>query len=138
MRRVKTKEKYQELSSLVRKLRKAAHVHKHAYSFHASKAKKCNALINKFSLTTTMVGEASNYADHSCNYGRTITAAMRGFRGKKVRVTNLSNNKSVTVLINDYGPASWTGRVIDLSQASFARIAPLSQGIIPKVKLEIY
>ena len=45
-----------------------------------------------------------------------ITAAHRTLPlGSKVRVTNKRNGKSVTVTINDRGPAAWTGKVIDLS-----------------------
>lgn len=44
-----------------------------------------------------------------------------------VRVTNPVTSTSVTVRINDRGPFV-TGRCIDLSQAAFAVIAPLSAG----------
>lgn len=67
-----------------------------------------------------------------------LTAAMRAYRGHKVRVVNLSNKKSVVVRVNDHGPAGWTGRVIDLSQASFSRIASTNQGVIGKVKIYVY
>lgn len=46
------------------------------------------------------------------------TAAHKSIRfGKKVRVTNLNNKRSVLVLINDRGPFV-KGRVIDLSKAA--------------------
>lgn len=38
--------------------------------------------------------------------------------GTKVKVTNLNNNKSVFVIIEDRGPAKRTGRCIDLSYAA--------------------
>jgi rare lipoprotein A len=45
-----------------------------------------------------------------------LTAAHRSWPfGTRVRVTNLHNGRSVTVLINDRGPAVWTHRAIDLS-----------------------
>ncbi len=44
-----------------------------------------------------------------------------------VTVTNLANGKTVQVVINDRGP--FGGRIIDLSDEAFARIAPLSQGV---------
>lgn len=53
----------------------------------------------------------------------------------RVRVTNLSNGKSVIVRINNRGPYV-KGRVIDLSQAAFSAIANMSKGVT-KVKLEI-
>jgi len=44
-----------------------------------------------------------------------------------VSVTNLANGRTVTVTINDRGP--FGGRIIDLSEQAFARIAPLSAGV---------
>ncbi len=55
--------------------------------------------------------------------------------GTRVRITNLRNNRSVVVRINDRFK-SYKGRLIDLSEASFARIAPLGQGVIP-IELEV-
>jgi len=83
-----------------------------------------------------VVGKASWYGGGSRNYA--LTAAMRTFRGRMVKVINMTNKKSVVVRINDHGPARWTGRVIDLSRASFAKIASTNQGVIPKVKLYVY
>jgi hypothetical protein len=71
------------------------------------------------------VGEASWY---SFAPGDGLTAAHPWLPfGTVVRVTNLANGKSVTVVINDRGP--FGGRIIDLSDEAFARIAPLSQGV---------
>ena len=53
----------------------------------------------------------------------------------KVKVTNLSNGKSVIVRINNRGPYS-KGRVIDLSTAAFSAIENTSKGIT-KVQLQI-
>lgn len=55
--------------------------------------------------------------------------------GTKVKVTNLSNDKSVVVVINDRGPYI-KGRIIDLSKAAFRKIEDINKGIT-KVKLEI-
>jgi uncharacterized protein YabE (DUF348 family) len=50
--------------------------------------------------------------------------------GTVVRVTNLENGRTVTVTIRDRGP--WgDGRIIDLSKDAFAKLAPLSEGVIP-------
>jgi rare lipoprotein A len=46
-----------------------------------------------------------------------------------VEVTNMANGKSLQVRINDRGPYGH-GRVIDLSQAAFEKIAGLHRGII--------
>ncbi|QDO94702.1 septal ring lytic transglycosylase RlpA family protein [Formosa sediminum] len=53
----------------------------------------------------------------------------------KVRVTNLSNNKSVVVIINDRGPYS-NNRIIDLSKAAAKEIGLINDGVA-EVKLEV-
>ena len=57
-----------------------------------------------------------------------FTAAMpsRSHLGERWRVS--IGKRSVVVRVNDYGPAKWTKRGIDLSQAAFAALAPLGQG----------
>ncbi|MDD4352155.1 MAG: septal ring lytic transglycosylase RlpA family protein, partial [Candidatus Gracilibacteria bacterium] len=65
-----------------------------------------------------------------------LTAAHREVPfGTKLRVTNLANDKSVIVRVNDRGPYAH-GRVVDLSEAAFAEIGSLGSGIL-NVKLEI-
>ncbi|MFY8282267.1 septal ring lytic transglycosylase RlpA family protein [Pseudoalteromonas sp. SSMSWG5] len=84
-------------------------------------------------------GKASYYADKY--HGRTtasgevfnqqaLSAAHQtlGF-GSKVKVTNIANNKSVVVTINDRGPFI-RGRIIDLSKKAFSQIASTKQGVI--------
>ncbi|WP_372761969.1 septal ring lytic transglycosylase RlpA family protein [Pseudoalteromonas sp.] len=87
----------------------------------------------------TQVGKASFYADKY--HGRTTasgkrfsqhaaTAAHLTFAfGTKVTVTNLANNKSVVVTINDRGPYV-RGRIIDLSKGMFKKIADPKVGVI--------
>jgi hypothetical protein len=61
------------------------------------------------------------------------TAAARNYkRGEYVTVTNVANNKSVRVRINDYGPDAriHPDRMLDLSSHAFAQIADLSSGVI--------
>ncbi len=59
-----------------------------------------------------------------------ITAAHRSFpHNTLVKVTNIDNDKSVTVRINDRGPYI-DGRDMDLSVAAFTMIAPRSQGLL--------
>lgn len=63
-----------------------------------------------------------------------LTAAHKTLKlGTKVKVTNLNNNKSVIVVINDRGPYV-RGRVIDLSMAAKNH---LSMGGVAPVKLEV-
>ena len=90
-------------------------------------------------------GIASYYADKFV--GRTtangeiykhtkLTAAHKKLPfGTKVKVTNLSNNKSVVVVINDRGPFV-KGRIIDLSKSGAKKLDFVKQGIT-KVKIEI-
>ncbi|MGK2310215.1 septal ring lytic transglycosylase RlpA family protein [Cutibacterium sp. V970] len=60
-----------------------------------------------------------------------ITAAHKSLPlGTHIRVTNVRNGRSVVVRINDRGPYV-AGRCVDLSRASFARIADLGQGTTP-------
>lgn len=71
------------------------------------------------------VGEASWY---SFAPGDGLTAAHPWLPfGTVVTVTNLASDTSVRVVINDRGP--FGGRIIDLSDLAFARIAPLGAGV---------
>lgn len=65
-----------------------------------------------------------------------LTAAHRVLpMGTRVKVTNLLNNKSVLVRINDRGPAI-RGRLIDVSKAAARSIGMVGLGLAP-VRLEI-
>jgi len=55
--------------------------------------------------------------------------------GSKVIVENLSNDRSVTVRINDRGPFV-KGRIIDLTRAAFSQIANLDKGVA-KVEIKV-
>lgn len=91
------------------------------------------------------IGEASFYADEF-NGKKTssgeiynmndLTAAHPTFPFNTiVRVTNLANNKSVKVRINDRMP-DFKGRLIDLSYAAAKNIGMLNSGV-QKVKIEV-
>ncbi len=59
-----------------------------------------------------------------------FTAAHRKLPfGTKVKVTNLRNNESVIVTINDRGPFNCS-RSIDLTKAAFNSIGNVSQGVV--------
>ena len=65
-----------------------------------------------------------------------FTAAHRSLDfGTRVKVTNLNNDKSVTVVINDRGPHA-KNRVIDVSGAAARELDMLDSGTV-KVRLEI-
>ncbi|MBX3727552.1 MAG: septal ring lytic transglycosylase RlpA family protein [Candidatus Sumerlaeia bacterium] len=67
---------------------------------------------------------------------KALTAAHQTLPfGTRVRVTNLDNDKSVVVRINDRFPGT-KGRIIDLSETAFASIAPTSQGIA-RVRVQV-
>ena len=85
----------------------------------------------------TIVGQASYYSDgfngNKTASGETFnkdafTAAHREFPfGTLLRVTNLSNNRSVEVTVNDRGPFE-KGRIIDLSEAAANAIGMVQAG----------
>ncbi|HEY9845740.1 MAG TPA: septal ring lytic transglycosylase RlpA family protein, partial [Candidatus Caenarcaniphilales bacterium] len=60
-----------------------------------------------------------------------LTAAHRSLPfGTRVQVTNLHNNRSVVVRINDRGPYSH-GRVIDLSRKAAQLLGVVTSGVAP-------
>lgn len=90
-------------------------------------------------------GKASFYAD---KFEGSSTASGEKYRrnrltgahktlpfGTKVRVTNLANNQSVEVVINDRGPYV-EGRIIDVSKAAAEALGFVNQGLA-EVKLEV-
>ena len=65
-----------------------------------------------------------------------LTAAHRSLPlGSRVRVTNVENNRSVVVRINDRGPFV-RGRIIDLSRAAARELGSLGAGVFT-VRLEV-
>ena len=82
----------------------------------------------KFHGKTTASGEPFNMYD--------FTAAHKKLPfGTIVRMTNIRNNKSIIVKVNDRGPYI-KGRTFDLSKAAFDSIGDIDRGII-KVKFKI-
>jgi len=93
----------------------------------------------------TQTGKASFYAD---KFEGGPTASGEKYRhskktaahktlpfGTKVRVTNLENNKTVDVVINDRGPYV-EGRIIDLSKSAAEELDYINKGIA-EVKLDV-
>jgi rare lipoprotein A len=103
------------------------------------------SLLVTVALSQTQTGKASFYADkfdggptasgekyrHSKKTGAHKTLPF----GTKVRVTNLDNNKTVEVVINDRGPYV-DGRIIDLSKSAAEELDFINKGIAD-VKLEV-
>lgn len=100
---------------------------------------------NNEMLGYTESGIASYYADKHQNqktasgerYRHKLkTAAHKTLPfGVNVKVTNLENNKSVVVKVNDRGPFV-KGRIIDLSKSAFKVISKPNDGVA-KVKIEV-
>lgn len=51
-------------------------------------------------------------------------------RGARITVTNVATGVSTSCVVDDYGPAEWTNRIIDLDETVFAKIAPTSMGVV--------
>jgi rare lipoprotein A len=100
------------------------------------------------------LGECSYYNTASCQregtsgvwtasgerfYDNGMTCAMRSRDfGKYYKVTNVANGKSVIVKHNDYGPNKKLhkrGRIIDLSEGAFRKLANAKVGLI-QVRIE--
>lgn len=74
------------------------------------------------------VGSATHYGTNP--YGAGYCASRTAPKGTRVTVTNTATGATTSCIVNDYGPAAWTGRILDLHPANFAQIAPISQGVV--------
>ncbi|WP_447640846.1 MULTISPECIES: septal ring lytic transglycosylase RlpA family protein [Chitinophagaceae] len=104
-------------------------------------------LLTSCSHSIVQTGKASYYAGNFigkktangetfAKYKKTAASKTLPF-GTKVKVTNLSNGKSVKVRINDRGPFV-AGRDIDLSWLAAKKIGMLDQGVAPvKMKYKV-
>jgi rare lipoprotein A len=99
---------------------------------------------DKPQVLSTQTGEASWYGPEGGPLTATgerynpqgLSAAHRTLPfGSKVQVTNLRNNQSVIVRINDRGPFTG-GRIIDLSAAAAAEVG-IKQSGVGKVRIEV-
>jgi rare lipoprotein A len=93
----------------------------------------------------TQTGKASFYADkfegsptasgEKYKHSK-LTAAHKSLPfGTKVKVTNLANNESVEVVINDRGPYV-DSRIIDLSKSAAEKLGFINQGLA-EVRVEV-
>ena len=87
----------------------------------------------------TYYGYSSNGVGTSSGKKLDVYAPMAAHKtlpfGTWVRVTNLSNNKSIDVEIVDRGPYG-AGRILDLTPSAFETIGSLSSGVL-KVRMEV-
>jgi rare lipoprotein A len=91
---------------------------------------------------TTYYGSASYYSHHTRTASgerfnpRELTAAHRTLPfGTRVRVTELTTGRSVTVRINDRGPFI-AGRIVDVSKSAAEELGMVGRGIA-RVKLDV-
>jgi rare lipoprotein A len=110
---------------------KGVRKHKHKHKTVAAKPSNiglASYYADKFHGRLTANGEVFDADD--------LTAAHRSLRfGTMLQVTNLKNNKSVVVRVNDRGPHV-RGRIVDLSNAAAAEIG-LGRSGTARVKLEV-
>ncbi|MBN2341507.1 MAG: septal ring lytic transglycosylase RlpA family protein [Deltaproteobacteria bacterium] len=105
-----------------------------------------SACAGSYKAGTTLTGIAAYYADKLHGratasgelYDKTkLTAAHKTLPfGTTVKVTNVSNMKTVIVRVNDRGPFGDRKRIIDLSREAAERIDMIRQGIT-EVEVEI-
>lgn len=105
----------------------------------------CFTFLLTCSFGQIQTGKASYYADKfegqptasGEKYRHTkLTAAHKTLPfGTKVRVTNLANNTSVDVIINDRGPYV-DDRIIDLSKSAAEKLGFVTQGLA-EVRIEV-
>ncbi|HEU5147658.1 MAG TPA: septal ring lytic transglycosylase RlpA family protein [Chryseosolibacter sp.] len=89
---------------------------------------KASFYADKFEGTTTASGEKYRH--------NKFTAAHKTLPfGTRVKVTNISNNQSVEVVINDRGPYV-ENRIIDLSKAAAEKLGFINQGLTD-IRLEV-
>jgi rare lipoprotein A len=97
-------------------------------AFGQTQTGKASFYADKFEGSPTASGEKYKHAK--------LTAAHKSLPfGTKVRVTNLANNESVEVVINDRGPYV-DSRIIDLSKSAAEKLGFINQGIA-EVKIEV-
>jgi rare lipoprotein A len=105
----------------------------------------CFLIVVFCSYAQVQTGKASFYAD---KFEGTPTASGEKYRhnkltaahktlpfGTKVRLTNLANNQTAEVTINDRGPYS-EGRIVDVSKSAAEQLGFVNQGLA-EVKLEV-
>jgi len=99
-----------------------------AASFGQVQTGKASFYADKFEGTPTASGEKYRH--------NKMTAAHKSLPfGTRIRVTNLGNNETVEVVINDRGPYV-ENRIIDLSKAAAEKLGFINQGLA-EIKLEV-
>lgn len=98
------------------------------HSFAQMQTGKASFYADKFEGSSTASGEKYKHSK--------LTGAHKSLPfGTKVRITNLTNNESVEVIINDRGPYV-DDRIIDLSRSAADKLGFINQGLA-EVRLEV-
>ena len=99
-----------------------------ALAFGQVQTGKASFYADKFEGTPTASGEKYRH--------NKLTAAHKTLPfGTRVRITNLGNNQSVEVIINDRGPYV-ENRIVDLSKSAAEKLGFVNQGLA-EIKLEV-
>jgi rare lipoprotein A len=97
-------------------------------SFAQVQTGKASFYADKFEGAPTASGEKYKHSK--------LTAAHKTLPfGTKIRVTNLANNESVEVIVNDRGPYV-EGRVVDVSKSAAEKLGFVNQGLA-EVRVEV-
>lgn len=97
-------------------------------SFAQVQTGKASFYADKFEGVSTASGEKYKHSK--------LTGAHKTLPfGTKVRITNLANNQSVEIIINDRGPYV-DGRIVDVSKAAAEQLGFVNMGLA-EVKLEV-
>jgi rare lipoprotein A len=99
-----------------------------SFTFAQVQTGKASFYADKFEGTPTASGEKYKHTK--------LTAAHKTLPfGTKVKITNLANNESVEVIINDRGPYV-EGRIVDVSKSAAEKLGFVNQGLA-EVRLEV-
>jgi rare lipoprotein A len=99
-----------------------------SFAFAQVQTGKASFYADKFEGTPTASGEKYKHTK--------LTAAHKTLPfGTKVKITNLANNESVEVIINDRGPYV-EGRIVDVSKSAAEKLGFVNQGLA-EVRLEV-
>lgn len=103
--------------------------HAQKYWLGHSEVGKASYYHQKFEGRRTSSGEIFNQNKLTCAHRKYLFNTM-------LRVTNLQNDRSVIVRVNDRGPYKYAGRIIDLSKAAANKIGMVKNGVV-SVKVEV-
>ena len=90
--------------------------------------------VNSTKRCLTADGSSLYALEKKAKRGEGFAASYKYPLGTRIKVTNLSNHKSVTLRVHDRGPNKRLGRLVDLDRFSFERLEDPKKGV---VKVEV-